>query len=85
MIDISVGTRINRPVDRVFAYTADITNDPAWQSDMLEARRMTEGPVGLGTTYRIRVKPSMGSPRAPLRWPSFSPAAGRSSGAIWAG
>jgi len=60
MIDVSVGTRIDRPVERVFAYTADIANDPTWQSDMLEARRMTEGPVGLGTTYRIRVKPSMG-------------------------
>ena len=27
---------------------------------MLEARQTSEGPIGIGTTFLIRVKPSMG-------------------------
>jgi uncharacterized protein YndB with AHSA1/START domain len=55
-----VTTKINRPVDDVFAYVADTTNDPAWHTDVIEARQTTAGPLGKGTTYHLRLKPSMG-------------------------
>lgn len=60
MIDVTVGTRITRPVEEVFGYVADVANDPAWHSDVQEVRRTSEGPVGPGTTWHIRVRPSMG-------------------------
>lgn len=44
----------------MFAYVSDVSNEPAWHTDVLEARRISAGPIGIGTTFKIRVKPSMG-------------------------
>ena len=60
MIDRSDSVTINRPVDEVFAYVIDTSNDPAWHTDVLEAQKTSEGPIGLGTTWHSRFKPSMG-------------------------
>jgi len=42
---------IDRPIEEVFAYVGDQTNAPQWQSGVVEVRRTTEGPVGVGTTH----------------------------------
>jgi uncharacterized protein YndB with AHSA1/START domain len=42
---------IDRPVDDVFGYLADGTNNPQWRSGVLEIER-TAGDNGLGSTYR---------------------------------
>src|SRR5512137_904763 len=42
---------INRPVEDVFAYLSDAANGPKWQSDLLEARQITKGPLGVGTKF----------------------------------
>ncbi len=42
---------IRRPIDEVFAFVADQTNAPQWQSGLLEVRRTTNGPLGLGTKH----------------------------------
>jgi uncharacterized protein YndB with AHSA1/START domain len=60
MVDASVSITINRPVEDVFAYVTDVRNDPAWHTDALEARKLTEGPIGMGTKWHVRFKPSMG-------------------------
>lgn len=60
MIDVARSITINRPVAEVFAYVSDVSNEPAWHTDVLEARQTSEGPIGIGTTFLIRVKPSMG-------------------------
>ncbi len=60
MIDVARSITINRPVAEVFAYVSDLSNEPAWHTDVLEARQTSEGPIGIGTTFLIRVKPSMG-------------------------
>jgi uncharacterized protein YndB with AHSA1/START domain len=60
MVDRSDSITINRPVEEVFAYVTDVTNDPAWHTDVLEARKTTEGPIGTGTIWHSRFKPSMG-------------------------
>jgi hypothetical protein len=52
MINVEESIIINRPVDEVFAFVADQTNGPKWQSGLLEVRRITEGPVGVGTKHR---------------------------------
>jgi len=42
---------INRPADDVFAYVSDQSNSPLWQPGLLEVRRTTEGPIGVGTRH----------------------------------
>ena len=42
---------IQRPIEEVFAYVSDLQNGPQWQSALLEARRTTEGPLGIGTKF----------------------------------
>ena len=40
---------INRPIEAVFEFMADPKNDMQWQSGVLESRRTSEGPMGVGT------------------------------------
>jgi carbon monoxide dehydrogenase subunit G len=42
---------IRRPVEDVFAFLADFENVPAWNSAIVETRKVSPGPVGVGTTY----------------------------------
>ena len=42
---------INRPVEEVFAYVSDLPSGPEWQPGLVEVRRITEGPEGVGTQY----------------------------------
>jgi uncharacterized membrane protein len=42
---------IHRPVEEVFAFVGDLQNAPTWQPELLEVRRTTEGPLGIGTRY----------------------------------
>ena len=42
---------IGRPIQQVFAYVTDQTNTPAWQAGLVEVRRTTPGPIGLGTKH----------------------------------
>ena len=60
MVDRSDSITIDRPVEGVFAYVTDVTNDPSWHTDVLEARKSTEGPVGVGTVWHAKFKPTMG-------------------------
>jgi len=43
---------IRRPVEDVFAFLADFENVPAWNHAIVETRKVSHGPVGVGTTYR---------------------------------
>jgi uncharacterized protein YndB with AHSA1/START domain len=60
MIDTSDSVTIERPIAEVFAFVTDTANDPAWHTDILEARKTSEGPIGSGTTWHLRFKPAMG-------------------------
>ena len=42
---------ISRPVEEVFAYVGDAGNGPKWQKALVEVRRITAGPLGVGTQY----------------------------------
>ncbi len=42
---------IGRPAGDVFAYVSDQTNAPRWQDGLLEVRRTTNGPIGIGTRH----------------------------------
>ena len=73
MIDRSDSITINRPVAEVFAYVADTANDPAWHTDILEARKTSDGPIGTGTTWNQRIKPFMGVSEATAEVVAFEP------------
>jgi uncharacterized protein YndB with AHSA1/START domain len=47
---------IERPIDEVFAFLADGTNDPKFSPRVQEIRKTTDGPVGVGTVFESKVK-----------------------------
>jgi uncharacterized membrane protein len=52
MARIEESIEINRPVDKVFAYTTDAKNWPEWQSFIPEAEQTSQGPMSIGTTFK---------------------------------
>jgi uncharacterized protein YndB with AHSA1/START domain len=46
---------IGRPVDVVFDYVADQSNEPRYNPHMVRAEKITQGPVGKGTRFRSAV------------------------------
>ena len=51
MLTFEQTIRINRPVAEVFAFLADLENLPKWNYYVLEVRKLSDGPIGIGTTY----------------------------------
>jgi uncharacterized protein YndB with AHSA1/START domain len=47
---------IDKPIDEVFAFLADGENDKRFSPRVLEIRKTTEGPPGVGTVYESTVK-----------------------------
>lgn len=52
MARIEESVEIKRPVDRVFAYTTDAKSWSKWQSILPEAEKTSQGPVGVGSTFK---------------------------------
>ena len=52
----SATTTINRPIDQVFAFLADGTNDTKFSPRVQEIKKLTDGPPGVGTVYSSAVK-----------------------------
>ena len=49
-------TVVDRPIEEVFAFLADGTNDPKFSPRVLEISKTTDGPAGVGTVYESTVK-----------------------------
>lgn len=47
---------IGRPVEVVFDYVADQTNEPQYNPKMVRAEKETAGPIGTGTRFRSAVR-----------------------------
>ena len=47
---------IARPVEEVFDFVADETNEPRYNEDMLSCDKVTPGPIGVGTRYEAHMK-----------------------------
>jgi hypothetical protein len=57
MADEFVGSAVvDKPIDEVFAFLADGTNDPKFSPRVLEIHKATDGPVGVGTVFESKVK-----------------------------
>jgi uncharacterized protein YndB with AHSA1/START domain len=48
---------ISRPAETVFDYVSDHTREPEWNPQMRNVRKLTEGPIGLGTRYEMEFIP----------------------------
>jgi hypothetical protein len=46
---------IGRPVEEVFDYVADQSNEPQYNPQMVRAEKITPGPIGRGTRFRSAV------------------------------
>src|SRR5437660_10200184 len=53
MIKVEKSIVIDRRQEDVFDYVSDHTNAPRWQRGLLEVRRATEGPIGVGTRHTL--------------------------------
>ena len=52
MARAEISTTIHRPVDAVFAEISNLKNYPKWSSGAHEVTKTSEGPIGVGTTWR---------------------------------
>ena len=41
--------------EAVFDYCTDVCREPEWNPKLLEVAKLTDGPIGLGTRFRIRL------------------------------
>lgn len=51
MTEVRMSTRINRSAAEVFAYLADMANNPKWQRGQERCTWTSEPPLRLGSTY----------------------------------
>ena len=47
---------INRPQQEVFDFVTDLNNDSKWQSGIESVERTSDGPIGVGSTWRYKSK-----------------------------
>ena len=47
---------IERPIDEVFAFLADGSNDPKFSPRVQTIRKTTDGPIAVGTIFESKVK-----------------------------
>jgi hypothetical protein len=43
-------------MEEVFAFLADLENDVKWRREWIDAEKTSEGPLGVGTTFRLDAK-----------------------------
>lgn len=52
-LQLETRTELQAPASKVFDFVADHTNAPRWQSGIDEIRRITPGPIGIGTEHEL--------------------------------
>jgi carbon monoxide dehydrogenase subunit G len=52
MINIDLGTLIDRPVKDVFAFVSNLNNMSKWNSAVVSLQQVTPGAVGVGTKFK---------------------------------
>ena len=51
MIEFENTIHIDRPIAEVFEFLSDFENIPKWNYFVLEVRKLSDGPIRIGTTY----------------------------------
>ncbi len=52
MAKIETGIQIDRALENVYAYATNVDNMTQWLGAVVEAERLTDGPLGVGTRIR---------------------------------
>jgi hypothetical protein len=52
---------IAAPAQEVFDYVTDVRREPEWNPQLREPEKLTPGPVGAGTRYRVRFGRGVGT------------------------
>jgi uncharacterized protein YndB with AHSA1/START domain len=60
MVTIEATESLARSAAEVFAFIADVRNDPRWHTDILEARLIEGSGVDKSSIFEIKTKPFMG-------------------------
>jgi len=63
---------IRRPVHDVFEYVADLEHAPSWNYALVETRKTSDGPIGVGTTY-VQLRSIPAPSQETLRVSRFEP------------
>ena len=61
MISLRETITVERPIAECFDYVADFRTTAEWDATAYQAEKLTEGPIGLGTRFRVRCKLPLGS------------------------
>jgi uncharacterized membrane protein len=56
MIKFEKSVLINRPQQEVFDFVTNLSNDPKWQSSIESVEQVSDGPIGVGSTWRYITK-----------------------------
>ena len=55
MIEVTGEIVIDRPAEEVFDFVANQENEPQYNPKMRVAKKMTDGPIGVGTLFRAEM------------------------------
>ena len=67
---VSVEVTVGRPPEEVFPVVADGERLPDWMEDFERVEQTSEGPPGLGTEYRYKMRRA---PESTFEWSEFEP------------
>jgi len=56
MIENAISLTLDQPPEQVFDFLADLPNEPTWNPECLSVEKVSPGPVGVGSTYRGRMR-----------------------------
>jgi uncharacterized protein YndB with AHSA1/START domain len=65
MVQTTMIVAIEQPIAQVFAFVANAETTPQWQEEIVDVRRTTAGPIGVGTTYQA-LHTHLGEPAASI-------------------
>ncbi len=51
MVTFDSTVTIKRTPDEVFAFVTEPTNEPMWHEDVVDVKRTSDGPIGVGSTF----------------------------------
>jgi uncharacterized membrane protein len=73
MIKFEKSIFINRPQQEVFDFLSNFENDTQWQSSLISAVRISDGPTGEGSTWRYTSKYLGREAEADIEMTSYDP------------
>ena len=51
---LEAALEVHRPPHEVFAYCSDLSRTPEWNGAVVRAARVTDGPLGVGSRFRVK-------------------------------